>query len=335
MRFHFRRIETLPRLAWCAILRRPGDVVEVLHGPWVEVADDWFCEGAWEGDFDAGEFPQATLMGSGGRLERDGIVFAAPHHTLERLHLLERGEALYVSNSLAFLLSAAGDDLDPNYPFYRRDLRSIIDGLAKYARSLPTLGGHRVQLHYHRNVRVDAAGQVREEPREPGPEFADFAAYRAFLDCTVKALCHNAADTRRRISYRPLATISTGYDSPAAAVLARGAGCNEALTFRTGRQMTTVDWGTGNDSGREIAVGLGMQVREYDRTEGLTRPGLAEAEFLAYGPAILDAVMLAWEPELAGRLLFTGFHGDKLWDLHNDKVSAEIVRGDASGATMG
>jgi hypothetical protein len=63
--------------------------------------------------------------------------------------------------------------------------------------------------------------------------------------------------------------------------------------------------------------------------------GLPESEVLAYGPTTLDAVMLAWEQDLPRTMLFTGFHGDKVWDVDNPKVSPDIVRGDASGATLG
>ena len=55
MRFAFTRCDTLPRLAWCAHLRRGSGVARVYHGPWVETRDDWFVEGAWTGPFEEGQ----------------------------------------------------------------------------------------------------------------------------------------------------------------------------------------------------------------------------------------------------------------------------------------
>jgi hypothetical protein len=335
MKFQYRCIEGLPRLAWCATVRHGADTVEVRHGGWVEARDRWFCEGAWAGDFAAGDFAAAPLMGSGGTLVERGVLFAAPHHTLERLHSIQQRETTFVSNSLAFLLAAAGDDLDRDYPFYRRDLKSVIDGLKKCVTAIPTRAGNRVSLHYHCNITVDGHGTIREDSKPPAPDFKDFADYKGFLESTVKALHRNATHAERRIAYRPVATISTGYDSPACAVLARSVGCDEALTFRTGRELREADWRTTSDNGAEIGARLAMRVKEYDRMDYLRAGGAPEAEVLAYGPTTLDAVMLAWEKDLPRTMLFTGFHGDKVWDVDNHKVGPDIVRGDASGATLG
>jgi len=67
MRFAFSRCDTIPRLGWCAPLRRGSGVAHVYHGPWVETRDDWFVEGAWTGQFEIGELDDALfLVGSGG-----------------------------------------------------------------------------------------------------------------------------------------------------------------------------------------------------------------------------------------------------------------------------
>jgi hypothetical protein len=335
MKFEYRCIHELPRLAWCAIVRPPAETVEVRHGPWVEVGDRWFFEGAWAGDFASGDFSTAIVMGSGGALVEGGVRFAAPHHTLERLHSIQQGDTTLVSNSLAFVLAAAGDDLDPEYRFYRRDLRSITEGLKHCVTAIPTRGGNRVNLHYHCDITVDGDGKIREEAKPLAPAFATFADYQGFLETTVRALRGNASDARRTVTYRPIATISTGYDSPAAAVLARAAGCDEALTFRTGRELREADWRSASDSGAEIAARLGMRLKEYERMDYLRAGGRPEAEVLAYGPTTLDVVMLGWEPDITRSMLFTGFHGDKVWDVDNHKVSPDIIRGDSSGATLG
>jgi hypothetical protein len=44
--------------------------------------------------------------------------------------------------------------------------------------------------------------------------------------------------------------------------------------------------------------------------------------------------MVPLEDILPKKLLFTGFHGDKVWDVNNQKVSPDIIRGDASGVSL-
>jgi hypothetical protein len=302
--------------------------VYVKHGLWVEVTEQWFCEGAWNGEFNQGEFGKAIMMGSGGKLMDGGVLVAAPSHTLERLHLLRHDDRLWISNSLPFVLEQANDRLDIRYEFYRSDMRSIIEGLNKYVRRVPTHNGSHVELYYHCNLVIGQNLDVREERRMEPTGFVNFATYKAFLETSSRAITSNAADVQRRIRYKPIATISSGYDSPATAVFARAVGCDEALTFRTAH-------GGDGDSGQEIAKVLGMRVKEFDRMEYANKCAAPEAEFLASGPEGNDVIMLAWEKDLKQRIVFTGFHGDKIWDVNNAKVSRYIVRGDVSGTSLG
>src|SRR6185503_13245895 len=112
MRLSFRQIDALPRLAWCATLVEGHDTVEVLHGPWVETADGFFCEGAWSGPFASREIDSNILMGSGARVMGDTLMVSAPNHTLERLFVLRKRRTLLISNSFAFTLARAEDNVD-------------------------------------------------------------------------------------------------------------------------------------------------------------------------------------------------------------------------------
>jgi hypothetical protein len=326
MKLAFRRIDTLPRLAWCARLIKAQDTVEVLHGPWVETADDFFCEGAWSGDFLSHELDTCILMGSGGRITGNKLVIAAPNHTLERLFLLKHGKTLLVSNSFAFVLACTHDHVHPRALLYSVKLASITEGLQSYARSLPTRRGHKVRLYYHCNLLIDSNLHVCEAPKRPVRAFANFDDYKAFLLERVTAIHANASDPHRQITYRPMASLSAGYDSPAAAVFARAIGCTEALTFSQARGGTSDDT---EDSGAAIAAKLGMQVHEFNRLDYLQEKGFPEAEFFGWG-----AQESPWAGHLEGRLLFTGFHGDKVWDRNCKKVSSHIIRGDASGHNL-
>ena len=73
MKLVFHKVDTLPRLSWCAKIRRGDDTIEVLHGPWVEVADKVFTEGAWSGNFSVGDFESSMFMGTGGKVVNDAF----------------------------------------------------------------------------------------------------------------------------------------------------------------------------------------------------------------------------------------------------------------------
>jgi hypothetical protein len=122
MRLEFETLDTLPRLAWVAALRRGAGTVHVLHGPWVETRPDRFFEGAWDGPLKRGAFDEAiTFAGSGRRVDGERVVFAGATHKLEQLQSVRVADTLYVSNSLALLLTRASETLDLGYTDYFRD----------------------------------------------------------------------------------------------------------------------------------------------------------------------------------------------------------------------
>jgi len=69
--------------------------------------------GAQVGRIISGAFDDAvTFMGSGGRLDGDRVIFAAPTHKMDRIQSVVVGDTLYVSNSLVLLLTSAGEEID-------------------------------------------------------------------------------------------------------------------------------------------------------------------------------------------------------------------------------
>src|SRR6185503_19777862 len=100
VRFVYRRVDSIPPMAWCARLRSGSVDVSVTHGRWVEANDRFFFEGAWNGDFD------------------DGALFVTPTHMLERIQCVRVGDELFVSNSLPFLITATQDWMHSRYKFY-------------------------------------------------------------------------------------------------------------------------------------------------------------------------------------------------------------------------
>jgi hypothetical protein len=123
-----------------------------------------------------------------------------------------------------------------------------------------------------------------------------------------------------------LGTISSGYDSPTVAVLARSAGLCEVISFDRSREEES-------DSGQEIAARLGLKVAVIPRDAWRTAP-LAEVPFLAADAKGEDVYFKSAEARLAGSVLLTGFHGDKIWGKYTTALSPDLVRGDQSGLSL-
>lgn len=325
MNLIYKKYDDLPKLAWCAAIHRSGNV-EVTHGPWVETGDDYFCEGAWSGKFSEGNLSGSVLMGSGGHVVNGALIVATPNHTLERLYVLRDKKRILVSNSLPFILAESREEIDPHFLLYTVWMASIVDGLRDYRRWIPTKSGSRISLFYHCNIKIGADLGIEEFPKDAVQNFKSFNTYKSYLTNITEAIFENSTDHNRLAKYRPVTTISAGYDSPAAAVFAKGIGCKEALTFKQARGEEP---GQYEDCGATIAYKLGMEVKEYERLGYLDKLGCPEKEFTGYG-----AQEVVWENELPGALLFTGFHGDKVWARFCKNTSPHIVRGDPSGHNL-
>jgi hypothetical protein len=320
VRFRFQRLDTLPRLGWCARVTRGDDEVVVWHGPWVETRPGAFVEGVWDGPFAADGFDRAaTFCGSGGRLDGDGVVFASATHLYEPIQSLRVGDALLVSNSVVFLLVEADDEPDPAYLHYGPDLLEYWRlGTAGGPKTFPTARGRRFERHHGRNllVRPDLSLGLGEKPAPPAPR--DYGEYVGQLGASVARLVENAAHPDRRQRFRPLAMLSTGYDSNALAALFAHAGCREAMTFVPGGPEDQRE----EDRGTEIGRHLGLTVTEYPRLAFKRLPGLPEAEFFA-GATGEDMNLAVVEPQLAGALLVTGRNADFVWDTDPEKIVPE------------
>ena len=66
-----------------------------------------------------------------------------------------------------------------------------------------------------------APGPDRERPKPAPSDFRDFADYEGFLVDTLRAIGRNASSPARAQTYRWLSSVSAGYDSAAAAALAK------------------------------------------------------------------------------------------------------------------
>ena len=306
MSFKYSLMPHWPQLAWLARCSDGEQKVSVFHGPGVELCDDWFSEAAWAGPFEEGGFDLTDIVaGTGGRLRDDKIIFVSSGSTVDRLQILVNGPQIWVSNSLACLLETVDASVDPTYGQYHRDFGSINDGLNSYERELLTSAGA-VRLVYFNNLAWD--GRKLEEVTKPGVgrDFSSFELYQGFLDACMASMVENMSHRNRRLPFKPLATVSSGYDSPTVATLSRKAGCEEALCFGDAR-------GGIEERGEEIARILGLRPSVFARESWRTAGTAAEPPFIAADGIGMDLVFKSAEPILQSRVLFTGYHGDKVW----------------------
>ncbi len=332
MKFAYSEIKTLPRLAWCARIKKGDPSVRVEHGSWVETHDRFFFEGAWNADFSEGDPANATAcLGSGAQLAEGGVLFVTPTHLLERLFAVRKRDEMFVSNSLAFVLARSEEECDPEYMFYHFDLMSNMKGLRRYKRSIRTRAGREVRLYNHCNLLVGADLTMSESAKRTPKEFSSFDDYVGFLSETTKSVHQNANARERKIFYKPLATISSGYDSPACALFAKEVGCTQAVTFTEARP----GYESSDDSGARIAEIIDLEVEEFDREAYLKLPDFPEAEFLASGAGGEEVVFAPLESVLEGTLFFTGYLGDAVWGRNPRNVNRELRMLYPGGSSFG
>ncbi|GAB2178235.1 hypothetical protein [Dongia sp. agr-C8] len=326
--------EALPPLAWLLEIDGRPERHRLICGGSVCRSDHAFFEGAWPGSLDAMDFAEkADAFGSGGVLGTDGWTIVPPSHTLESVFTCRDGAKLFVSNSLPFLLAHRGDALDPDFLDYHRVFFDILGGLEHSPIRFPSLRAEEIRGYYFENLAIGHDLEITVQRKPQAPRFTAFADYRSHLTRVVEATLDNARDPARPHPYRPLATISQGYDSPACAALAREAGCREAVTHGHARRAFGI---VDSDSGEEIAKALDMAITVTDRRFYLQREDLAtpEAEFFCHALEGSDVNYLAFAPMIGQRVLFTGCHGDTMWE--KQKVPSDVIkRGDLDGGSLG
>ena len=317
---HFKVVAGLPPMAWALSVTEFGDV-QLMHGTSVVVGDSWFAEGAWSDSCDLDGLRNAQVMlGTGGWVGPGEVVVRCASHCLERLWMVSVASKVYVSNSLPFVLAISDSQFDPSYPFYEGDLLSFIRGPRRMRRAIPLANGRKLRQFENGSLHVDSRLHAEFLEYSCKQHFADFEAYRRHVTEIAKSVTANAVDQRRPRVYRPLATVSRGYDSPACAVVAKEVGAKDGLTFSEARG----GYRESIDDGRAIGEHLGIQVRAYERDAYRSGDGSAETLFLASGGGGEDVVLYAAKEQIAGRLVFTGFLGDTLWGLETDPAKSEV-----------
>ena len=320
------RDDRLPSLAWLFSLEAQD--ARLTCGASVESTDAGFFEGAWAGSFASGNFHECSnVFGSGAICSRGRWILVPPSHTLEAIYVVRTSEAGWAaSNSLAFLVAATGLRLQFSSLTTMIDFVSVVDGVSGIPRRIRNSRPVLFVLDHH-NAMFGNELQLSPKPRRQ--PFEHYQDYREHLGQVLTAAADNAAHSGRRTRYPLLATVSSGYDSPACAALARAAGCAEGVTFIQSREGE-------NDDGRAIGASLGLRMTGVVHPlfkSGPTEDRALAAEFFATGMQGEEITFAAMGGMLRHRMLVTGVLGDKIWNLHGSP-DPNLKRGDIAGASL-
>jgi len=333
----YRRSDTLPKLAWIASLDLRSNSLRVAHGRSVECRPQWMVEGLWDGRFEDGDFHRgAHLFGSGIRLDDDAIYFMPSCALVDRLFYCRHGDELLVSNSLVVLLATTGAELDPRHD-YLVEAKAVAVGIDDYETSFHVLHPSISEFHqvFHKAIVVRGGEMTFERTIDVRP-FDDFADYHGALRERLTALCENAADQGRRTPLDLYGTLSNGYDSTAVTTIVRELGVSKFFTYVGSWAANSL--GAAQHETAPIAAALGVETvplrapREPDiEDELLLRAAIPLAVQV---PLLTMARYVEDHSEVAA--VFTGFHGDIIWDLNvpEEFVSEAIIRHDMSGLDL-
>ena len=311
-----------PCLSWLAQCFQQDETIQIFHGKQVETKDHWFCEAAWDGDFETGNFDQTDLVfGSGGRIRNDNLCFVSSGSNLDRLHTFERNGITYVSNSFICLLAWIDADPDVGYWNYSQDFanyRYTIFG--QRIIPFPSTAGT-VNLTYFSNLTCNGE-RLKECDKPYGTRLLkSFDLYFDFLQDSMTRIAENAQSDKRSHTYKLVCPLSNGYDSPTVAALLRKIQGVESITF-------DVDRHGGDDSGEAIAAALGIPCHVINR-DAWREIELAEVPFLAGSGSVGDLAFKPAESLMRGSVLMLGNGGDLVWNKHS-VPSAPIAVGGGS-----
>jgi hypothetical protein len=312
---------SLPPLAWAASIILGKDAVRVVAGVDVQRDGDVF----WEGLSLTPENPGAALneplpLSTGAVARQNEVAFWTPGHILDRLFIVAADGRIVVSNSLPFVLKASGSTLladSLHYPWH-------FGRIVAHSQRAPLTQGH-VQIISNANVAITREGEVRVSAKPAPPVFDTYDDYLGQLH----RLLDRVAEANRRASggaYKLVSTLSTGYDSTAASVLAKRIGLSEALSIVDSRSGA-------DDSGEALAASMGLSLKTARRTAYREAGWDAERLFYVFGQPE-DIWAYPFKDDLKGALLFTGLQGDQMWNREPGTSLCGTWSWDPGGATM-
>ncbi len=328
---------SLPPLAWYARIDRTSNDVAVTCGESVETGAEYIVEGVWNGDFAQGDFGTTDcFFGSGLIVRNDEILIVSSAATTDALAYADSPGEFVVSNSLPLLLAVLGDTLRPDFLEYDRILNSVLNGIFRYERDLPTTGGT-VHLMVHWNGRIKS-GNLELYEKDMPPPFADYESYVGYIRENYKLIAENARSENRAAAFSILTTQSRGYDSTAVNAIAAPFGIDRAYTVRESKGENA--WAPADqssqksDDGSEICQILGIPYDQINRRafeSAFPNEHLFHAACHNNEDANILEIMNAIEPP---SLLLTGVLGE-IWyvdpmanGLENREIDEDLKRWD-------
>lgn len=335
MELSCRAIGGLPRLAWLGVIDTANGRTVAFHGRNVEVGDGFLVEGVWDGPFSEAGFAESpNFFGSGLRVEGNSVIVVPPRALLDRLIVVAVGDKFVVSNSFTLLLNALEARLLPDHG-YVRETFTILDGVRGYEPRVPLLldGADHAQQRFFFPFRISARGiEVLEDRAEP--TFDSFAEYRSALSSALDGIVANATDSARRGPFRFRATVSRGYDSPAAAALV--APFTSPVAYTAARSNSLMRGRATNDDGSEIASRLALRVEPLGRSMGSFDERFFHAGSTTDPELIFGSLAEDVQRDARPTVLISGYHGDKVWaiDPGSHYLGDDLKRGDTSGLSL-
>jgi hypothetical protein len=333
----YQRSAALPKLGWIATLDLRSNRLRVAHGSAVECRPEWMVEGVWDGRFSDGDFHRgAHLFGSGIRLDGDAIYFMPSCALVDRLIYCRDGDELLVSNSLLVMLAVTGAELDPRHD-YLIEGKAVSVGVDDYESAFHVRHASIREFHqlFHKALVVRGAEIGFERTIGVRP-FDDFADYYGMLRDRLAALCQNAADPSRRAPLDLYGTLSNGYDSTAVTTIVRELGVSKFFTYVGSWAANSA----GQAKHETAPISSALQV-ETVPLRAPREPDIEDELLLrAAIPLAVQVPLLAMaryvEEHSEAAAVFTGFHGDIIWDMNvpEEFVSRAIIRHDMSGLDL-
>ena len=342
----YHSVPDLPKLAWLASLNKETfEAISIYHGSAVECHSAWMVEGVWDGDFRSGSFHQAeNFFGSGIRIDGDRVYFVSSSALNDHLVYCRYQDRLLVSNSLTVLLGFTGATLDDKHDYLDESM-SISKGIREYEKIFLIVHPEidRFYQVFYENMIVTKHG-ISFELKNGLHEIHSFEHYYELL---WRALCRikdNYEDPARSIPFSAFTTISSGYDSTAVSCLAKKLGVNTCFTVKKTPSLRRWSAKHSTDDGSMAARALNLKIINADSYPSNLENN--ELYFLStnYGKSENSAVLNEFvfssvasyiEQHCSAAILFTGYHGDKVWDAG----TAEKYLGDeiaqSNGANIG
>lgn len=320
MKFNYNVNQFIPVSAWCAVLKKEVEEIDVEIGTAIETTTDFFVQGVWDGNYSDGDFANAHFSCcTGGCINANkkigGVIFSTPNHLLEAIYGVITDNCIYLSNSLAFVLVKSDSELDPNYPDYQLDMCSSLFGIKRQRSISPLMRGKHINYFRGCNIKIDRLLNIEIENKDSGLYFSDFQSYYHIVKKILSNLFKNAEDAHRHIKYNSLSTISRGYDAVASSVLAHQLGCNKVMTFNSPKKYSS-------DNGEEIAKRIGFtNIYLCDANKYFDNIDYVEAECISSGDVGSSIIFAAHKDLFRNSMIMMGVRGDSLWERCHTNVN--------------